>query len=96
MIPRLRQETRGPPEEYFRMAEEGKLLIAGPFMDDTGNPRDLLFDVRSIEEAQKLTETDPCHQSKESGHGIAPPGTAQQFPLFGSTPQKGGEKLHCD
>lgn len=45
-----------------RLAEEGKLLIAGPFMDD-GDPRGIyIFDVRSIEEAEALTNTDPAIQ----------------------------------
>lgn len=43
-----------------RLAEEGKLVLAGPFMDD-GDVRGIyIFDVTSIDEAQKLTETDPA------------------------------------
>ncbi len=43
-----------------RMAEEGKLLLAGPFMDD-GDIRGIyIFDVQTIEEAQALTQTDPA------------------------------------
>ncbi len=46
-----------------RLAGEGKLVLAGPFFDD-GDIRGIyLFDVSSIEEAQKLTETDPLIQS---------------------------------
>lgn len=46
-----------------RLAEEGKLLLAGPFMDD-GDLRGIyIFDVESIKEAKKLTETDPAIQS---------------------------------
>ncbi|HPH20043.1 MAG TPA: YciI family protein, partial [Haliscomenobacter sp.] len=47
-------------KNIFRMAKEGKLLMAGPFMDDTEIRGIYIFDVRSIEEAQKLTETDPA------------------------------------
>jgi len=42
-----------------RLAKEGKLILAGPFMD-VGEFRGIyLFDVKTVEEAQKLTETDP-------------------------------------
>lgn len=43
-----------------RMAKEGKLVVAGPFMDN-GDIRGIyIFDVKSIEEAKILTETDPA------------------------------------
>jgi len=43
-----------------RMAEEGKLILAGPFLDD-GEWRGIyIFDVKTIEEAKKLTESDPA------------------------------------
>jgi uncharacterized protein YciI len=43
-----------------RLAEEGKLILAGPFMD-SGEMRGIyVFDVRTIEEARELTETDPA------------------------------------
>ncbi len=43
-----------------RLAEEGKLILAGPFMDN-GDLRGLyVFDVRTIEEARELTATDPA------------------------------------
>lgn len=46
-----------------RMAEEGKLSLAGPFMDD-GDLRGIyVFNVETVEEAKKLTETDPLIQS---------------------------------
>lgn len=46
-----------------RMAEEGSLVLAGPFLDN-GEMRGIyIFDVESIEEAQKLTETDPAIQA---------------------------------
>lgn len=45
-----------------RLAEEGKLVLAGPFLDD-GDLRGIyIFDVASVEEARKLTETDPAIQ----------------------------------
>ena len=46
-----------------RLADDGKLLLAGPFMDD-GDIRGIyIFDVTSIEEARELTATDPAIQA---------------------------------
>lgn len=54
---------RGHLENIRRLADEGKLVLAGPFMD-RGELRGLyVFDVRTIEEARALTETDPAIQA---------------------------------
>lgn len=46
-----------------RLAEEGKLVLAGPFLDN-GELRGIyIFNVPSVEEAKKLTETDPAIQA---------------------------------
>jgi uncharacterized protein YciI len=46
-----------------RMAEEGDLVLAGPFLDD-GDLRGIyVFDVETIEEARALTESDPAIQA---------------------------------
>lgn len=46
-----------------RMAKEGVLVLAGPFFGD-GDLRGIyVFNVETIEEAKKLTETDPLIQS---------------------------------
>ncbi len=43
-----------------RLADEGKLLLAGPFMDD-GDLRGIyIFDVTTVDEARELTATDPA------------------------------------
>jgi len=43
-----------------KLVEEGKLAIAGPFLDN-GELRGIyIFNVETIEEAKKLTETDPA------------------------------------
>jgi len=43
-----------------KMAEEGKLVLAGPFLDD-GEVRGIyIFNVETIEEAEALTKTDPA------------------------------------
>lgn len=46
-----------------RLAEEGKLVLTGPFLDN-GELRGIyVFDVQTIEEATALTETDPAVQA---------------------------------
>ena len=46
-----------------RMANEGKLVLAGPFLDN-GEIRGIyIFNVETIEEATALTETDPAIQA---------------------------------
>lgn len=43
-----------------RMAKEGKLVVAGPFLDN-GELRGIyIFNVTTVEEAKTLTETDPA------------------------------------
>jgi uncharacterized protein YciI len=42
-----------------RLAKEGKLAVAGPFMDDKGIEGIFIFNVKTVEEAKALTETDP-------------------------------------
>jgi uncharacterized protein YciI len=45
-----------------KLAEAGKLSLAGPFLDD-GELRGIyIFNVATVEEAKKLTETDPAIQ----------------------------------
>lgn len=44
-----------------RMADEGKLAIAGPFMKNDRQYRGIyIFNVSTIEEAEKLTQSDPA------------------------------------
>jgi uncharacterized protein len=46
-----------------RMAEEGQLIVAGPFFG-SGDLRGIyIFNVQSIEEAEALTNTDPAIQA---------------------------------
>lgn len=50
-------------ENIMRMAESGKLVLAGPFLD-TGAVRGIyVFNVSTIEEARELTATDPAIQA---------------------------------
>ena len=43
-----------------RMADEGKLAVAGPFLDGGELKGIYIFNVSTIEEAKALTETDPA------------------------------------
>jgi uncharacterized protein YciI len=44
-----------------RLAKEGKLIVAGPFMKNDKNYRGIfIFNVNTIEEAQALVATDPA------------------------------------
>lgn len=50
-------------ENINRLAQAGKLVLAGPFMDK-GDVRGIyVFNVTSVEEARALTETDPAIQA---------------------------------
>ncbi|MBN1387490.1 MAG: hypothetical protein JW965_03535 [Bacteroidales bacterium] len=47
-------------DNITRMAEEGKLILAGPFLDNTYLRGIYIFNVSTIEEAEELTGTDPA------------------------------------
>ena len=50
-------------ENISRLAEEGKLVLAGPFFGD-GDLRGIyIFNVSTLEEAEQLTNTDPAIQA---------------------------------
>lgn len=69
-----------------RLAEEGKLVLAGPFMDD-GEIRGIyIFDVQTIEEARALTETDPAIQAGAL--------VMELHPWYGSAAVKKINELH--
>jgi uncharacterized protein YciI len=48
-----------------RLAKEGKLIVAGPFMDDQKIEGIFIFNVESVEEAKELTATDPAVKAGE-------------------------------
>lgn len=47
-------------KNIMRLAEEGKLVMAGPFLDNQDIRGIFIFNVSSVEEAKKLTESDPA------------------------------------
>jgi uncharacterized protein YciI len=50
-------------DNITRLAEEGKLILAGPFLDN-GEIRGIyLFNVETVGEAEQLTRTDPAIQA---------------------------------
>jgi uncharacterized protein YciI len=57
------QLQRAHLENIKRMAKEGKLLVAGPFLDE-GELRGIyIFNVETVEAAKALSETDPAIQA---------------------------------
>ena len=51
---------RAHMDNIIRMADEGVLVMAGPFMDDKEVRGIYIFAVETIEEAEALTNTDPA------------------------------------
>ncbi|HEX5025995.1 MAG TPA: YciI family protein [Agriterribacter sp.] len=47
-------------KNIMRLAAEGKLVVAGPFLDNTSLRGIFIFNVASVEEAKALTATDPA------------------------------------
>ena len=56
---------KGHMANIKRLADEGKLAVAGPFEDKTEWRGMLIFAVDTIEEAEKLVATDPVIKSGE-------------------------------
>lgn len=70
-----------------RLAEEGKLVLAGPFMKDPAGWRGLfVFAVDDIEAARALTETDPVIVNGEM--------VAEYHPWYGSAATMLVPELH--
>ncbi len=61
----LNQYFRGHMENIGRLAKEGKLVVAGPLGKNDKSYRGIfILDVKTVEEAQKLVETDPAVKAK--------------------------------
>ncbi|HWY12186.1 MAG TPA: YciI family protein [Bacteroidia bacterium] len=62
-VPKTKQDSlfAGHMKNIGRLADEGKLALAGPFMNSKQEYRGLfIFNVTTIEEAEKLVQTDPA------------------------------------
>jgi uncharacterized protein YciI len=68
---------RGHMENINRLVEEGKLIVAGPLGKNDKTYRGIfIFDVPSVEEAEKLVMTDPAVKEKLLA--------VELFPWYGS------------
>ena len=57
----LNKLFRGHMENIQRLVKEGKLIVAGPFGENNLTWRGLfIFDVKTVEEARELVQTDPA------------------------------------
>ena len=54
---------RGHMANINRLAKEGKLVLAGPFLDGGDLKGIFIFNVETLEEAKALTESDPAVQA---------------------------------
>lgn len=55
---------KGHMDNIGRLAKEGKLVVAGPFMKNERNYRGIyIFNASNIEEAKEFVSTDPAVQS---------------------------------
>ena len=71
-----------------RLAKEGKLAVAGPFMPSDSGWRGLfIFAVESVDEAKALTETDPVIVNGEM--------VAEYHPWYGSAALMATAELHA-
>lgn len=59
----VKRLQRAHMDNIGKLAEQRKLVVAGPFMDDTDLRGVYIFDVETIEEAEALTKTDPAIQA---------------------------------
>ena len=64
---------KGHMENIQRLASEGKLAVAGPFMKNDKNYRGIfVFNVATVEEAKVLVESDPAVQGKIFEYELTP------------------------
>ncbi|MEJ8758276.1 YciI family protein [Pontibacter sp. H259] len=62
---KLNELFKGHMENIGRLAKEGKLVVAGPLgKNDKAYRGIFILDVKTVEEARKLVETDPAVQAK--------------------------------
>lgn len=74
-------------DNITRMAEEGKLVMAGPFFDNWEVKGIYIFAVETIEEAEELTKTDPAIQAGRL--------VMELHPWYGSAALMKAGKMHA-
>ena len=60
-----------------RLADEGKLIVAGPFLDDKDLRGIFIFDVETEDEVKQMVETDPAIKSGRLRYEMHPWMTAK-------------------
>src|SRR5690242_6732405 len=80
------QIMQGHLANIFRLAGEGKLVIAGPFLDRSNLSGIFILDVRSVDEAKVLVATDPAVKA-----GVF---EAEYHPWYGSAALMKVNELH--
>ncbi|MBS1772653.1 MAG: hypothetical protein JST82_07330 [Bacteroidetes bacterium] len=60
-----------------RLAKEGKILVAGPFGDDSNWRGIFIFDCETVEEVEKLLQSDPAVSAGRLDYEIHPWWTAK-------------------
>jgi uncharacterized protein len=73
-------------KNILRLANEGKLIVAGPFLDDQSTRGIFIFNVESVEEARKIAGTDPAVKA-----GVL---TLELHPWYGSAALIETSKIH--
>ncbi len=64
---------KGHMDNINRLANEGKLAVAGPFMKNDKNYRGIfVFNVSTVEEAKALVESDPAVKGKIFEYELTP------------------------
>jgi uncharacterized protein YciI len=74
-------------ENIRRLAQAGKLVLAGPFEDDGPFAGIFVFDVPTVDEARALTETDPAVKAGRL--------TLELHPWYGSAALREVSGLHA-
>jgi uncharacterized protein YciI len=86
---------RGHMANINRLAGEGKLVVAGPFRKNEKGYRGLfIFNVKTMEEAQALLQTDPAVQAKLLDADLLPWYGSAALPLYLKMHEQVEKKKH--
>lgn len=68
----LQKIQQGHLANILKLEREGKLVVAGPFLDESNWRGIFIFDVKTKEEVEKLIKTDPAITSGRLNYEIHP------------------------